>query len=233
MSLIAARPGATWAVPTLAPRPLRVGAAFLAAFVVLAALVGTRRLGQLDLTLMALAKWVIAPQLDVVVGIISYLAAGEISLLLMASLATWLWRRGLPPSRAIAPLVFLASVPIEIALKYSLDQPVPGSTFYRQTIRYALFGLPSPMSFPSGHATRTAFMCVLASYLLVRLTGATQASLAIVPLALLGLVAGWSRVYLGYHWPTDVIGGVLLGTAGACLAIALLEPVLKQRARSA
>jgi undecaprenyl-diphosphatase len=232
MRLSLVRSSATWTIPPLAKLPLRLAITFLTGFVLIAALVHTRVLEGTDQALMAAAKHVITPELDLAVGVISYLAAAEVSLVMMIALAFWLWRRGIQPNRAIAPLVFLFSVPIEMVLKYTLYQPVPGSNLYRRTIRYALFAFPSPMSFPSGHATRTAFMCVLAIYLLVRLLGPVRGALCAAPLVLLAITSGWSRIYLGYHWPMDVIGGFLLGIGGACLAIALLEPALTRKARS-
>jgi undecaprenyl-diphosphatase len=222
-STAAERPvGRRW--PSLARGPLRVGVALLLLFALVATLVGTRRLEGLDQALMLLAKQVTSRGLDVAVGVISYLAAAEVSLLLMLALGVWLWRRGLAANRAVAPLLFLVSLPIEIVLKFTLDQPVPSVGFYRKTIHYALLGLSTQQSFPSGHATRTAFMTVLASYLLVRVLGARRAWPAVLGLLALALAAGWSRLYLGYHWPMDVVGGFLLGGGMAALAISLLEP---------
>jgi undecaprenyl-diphosphatase len=210
--------------PSLARRPLRIGLALLLSFAVVATLVGSRRLEEVDLALMRLAKTVTSAELDLLVGLISYAAAAEVSLLLMLLLGLWLWRGGLAPNRAIAPLLFLVTLPLEILLKLTLAQPVPSVGFYRRTIRYALFGLSTVQSFPSGHATRTAFMTVLATYLLVRGLGGRRALPIVVVLIALALTAGWSRVYLGYHWPLDVIGGSLLGGGTASIAIAVLEP---------
>ncbi|HEY3110205.1 MAG TPA: phosphatase PAP2 family protein, partial [Chloroflexota bacterium] len=59
---------------------------------------------------------------------------------------------------------------------------------------------------------------------LVRSLGRRRALPIVVGLVALSLVAGWSRVYLGYHWPLDVVGGFLLGGGMAAIAIAVLEP---------
>ena len=67
-------------------------------------------------------------------------------------------------------------------------------------------------------------MTVLASYLLIRSLGRRRALPIVGGLVALALVAGWSRIYLGYHWPLDVVGGFLLGGGTAWIAIALLEP---------
>lgn len=64
-------------------------------------------------------------------------------------------------------------------------------------------------SYPSGHAIATMSVLLFLTILLVRERGAKWAPVAIAPLVLLVL---YSRLYLGVHWPTDVIGGVLIGT---------------------
>jgi undecaprenyl-diphosphatase len=69
-------------------------------------------------------------------------------------------------------------------------------------------------SYPSGHSTLAPI--VLGLGIIVWATPWSSAALRRTALAVAALVAigiGCSRVYVGVHYPTDVIGGLLLGTA--------------------
>lgn len=67
-------------------------------------------------------------------------------------------------------------------------------------------------SFPSGHATQS-----LATFLALALVGAAWLGKPRLPGIALALVlaggVGWSRVYLGVHWTTDVLAGWLIAAA--------------------
>jgi membrane-associated phospholipid phosphatase len=69
-------------------------------------------------------------------------------------------------------------------------------------------------SYPSGHTMLAPLVFALGAILWTRSWARTEARVGLVVLALsLCLAIAFSRVYLGAHFPTDVIGGLLLGTA--------------------
>jgi undecaprenyl-diphosphatase len=78
-------------------------------------------------------------------------------------------------------------------------------------------------SFPSGHATDSAIVYLTLAALLARTVPQPALRTTIIGAAiLLTLLIGASRVYLGVHWPSDVVAGWTLGAAWA-IACSLLH----------
>lgn len=78
-------------------------------------------------------------------------------------------------------------------------------------------------SFPSGHATISSAFFAGIAYLAWKLYGRGVGAPATAVCALLTAGVGFSRIYLGVHWPSDVIAGFALGLAWTLLLIVAVE----------
>jgi undecaprenyl-diphosphatase len=160
---------------------------------------------------------------------------GEYGLLLaLVLLVLWCWwsvrRRGgqeAAPSVAAlvwAPLAAGIAVLVNVPIRGFVERPRPFRTHDGLDV---LITGKNDYSFVSDHATLTMAMGV-ALFVANRRFGLVGIALA--------LLEGFCRVYMGVHYPTDVIGGFALGTAVALLlsplAMALLTPLAKAVERS-
>ena len=114
---------------------------------------------------------------------------------------------------ALGLLQLLLSAAITFALKHLFHRARP-----------ALFGGPieAGFSFPSWHATASVAVFGFLALLLMRIFPRARVALGIGA-ALLAFTIGLSRIYLGAHWPTDVLAGYLVGWILLLIGAALLE----------
>lgn len=83
-------------------------------------------------------------------------------------------------------------------------------------------------SFPSGHAMNSAITYLALGALLARAEEARRVRIFFMVVAIaLTLAIGISRVYLGVHWPSDVLAGWCIGASWAALC-SLLARALQQ-----
>jgi undecaprenyl-diphosphatase len=79
-------------------------------------------------------------------------------------------------------------------------------------------------SFPSGHTTASTALFLTVATVIASLQGKRNTKILAYTVATSVIIAvGFSRVYLGMHWPTDVLGGWVLGTVWALVAWAVLR----------
>ena len=111
-----------------------------------------------------------------------------------------------------------------------------GGGILLSTVAKELFARPRPdlvphgsivmtSSFPSGHSMMAAVTYLTLGVLVARVLVRRRLKIYVLALAiLLTLAVGVSRVYLGVHWPTDVLAGWLAGAGWAmvCLFLARL-----------
>lgn len=190
------------------PLSQRLSLACFAIFVILSILVQLRWLFGLDLAVARAAYTIDNPSLAMISQMLSIAFSGELSLIYAGVLCLLLWRRG-AGIWALAPLAFLPVVALEVVLKYLITQsPVPFD-LYRE-IGYPLATVTLRGSFPSGHAARGAFF-IGYFVALWQQRGGVADWLAPTIGVIAGVIIGFSRVYLGVHWLSDVVAGLLLG----------------------
>lgn len=147
------------------------------------------------------------------------LSVGATAILLLRE-----WRRAHRLGREVfLPLVaMLGSAPINFGLRAAIGRYRPGVPHisHRMPELWHPFQL---WSFPSGHAMTATICYGVLVYLAVRAArAAPRTRRAALGLYVLWLtLTGFSRVYLGVHWPSDVLGGYLAGGCWLALCIAL------------
>jgi undecaprenyl-diphosphatase len=103
-------------------------------------------------------------------------------------------------------------------LKSSFDRPRPRL--------FEWLTSPGGSSFPSGHAMGSAIVYFTVAYLIGRLEKRRwMRALTILTSLLLVLLISVSRLYLGVHYPSDVLAGMVIGLAWAGFCLAGLEAV--------
>lgn len=201
----------------LHPLAIVAGASVLAAwlFAAIAEEVAEKEMARLDAIGGAWATSMRSPAADVFFGGIT--AGGTVYILLpLALLAAWyLWRRR--GRQVVAPV---AVAPAVTPLLTGLIKLVYG----RQRPAGALVRAMGS-SFPSGHTSAATAVALSLAYILVRERLAPRTLIAVG--IVYALLVGASRIYLGAHWSSDVLGGWAVGSAIAGASAALYERVRK------
>jgi len=138
-------------------------------------------------------------------------ALGGIVLLtfLTMAVAGYLWLDGKRRATLFVLAAITGGMLLSLVLKESFDRPRPDLVPYGSKIMTT--------SFPSGHSMMSAVTYLTLGALLARMHARPAMKAYVLILALLLTIAvGVSRVYVGVHWPTDVLAG---WTAGATWAL--------------
>ena len=136
---------------------------------------------------------------------------------LTSLVAVWLFIRGQRRAAVFAVVVMVAAALATTGLKLWLGRDRPE---WQDT-----FGLHATLSFPSGHASSAAaFAGILVTLVVLFVRRANLRRVAIVLAASWWLLVCADRVFLGRHFPTDVLAGSLLGFAIVLLGLTFIDP---------
>jgi undecaprenyl-diphosphatase len=147
-------------------------------------------------------------------------AFGEPTVLISAGAAAalWLWFRGHRRLPWVLIAIVLTGRAFSEVQKYSVARARPELEPHLVIVK--------TQSFPSGHATSSMIF-----YLTLALTltaGSRWNRVAVAGAILLSLMIGISRVMLGVHWPSDVVGGWAFGLLWVLLTLRIAQRSLEQ-----
>ena len=163
---------------------------------------------QADLAIFGFLQGLRTGPVDRLMVALTGLGGAGVMLSLIVAVAAWLaWRRCWRTAAYWLVVAAVAHGLVQIG-KYALARPRP----------IALYSGIERFSFPSGHTTVTTAVLGFLAFLLMR-GQALRAQLAIASGAALYIaLVAFSRVYLGAHWMSDVLGGMSLGMTWVALA---------------
>lgn len=127
--------------------------------------------------------------------------------------AAWLWRMHRRDLAVHLFVVQMGSFTLTPLLKAMYERPRPQLWEHRGQFAWA--------AYPSGHAIATVAVLFTVALLLHRERGWRW---PIAAASVLTLVSLYSRLYLGVHWPTDVVAGVLMGAIWLIATLIAFSP---------
>lgn len=148
-----------------------------------------------------------SPQLTLAMIALTQLGSAYATLGSGLAAALWLGVRGDRACAALLAGVVVSERLLVDGLKLLLDRARPA--FDAHPV------MTHSSSFPSGHSANT--MAVFLAIALIAVPERWRRQAVVLALSMSTLI-GFSRPYLGVHWPSDVVGGWALGAAWAMIA---------------
>jgi undecaprenyl-diphosphatase len=145
-----------------------------------------------------------SPFMDTVMQSATFLASNLVIPPLFAIAVVWCWVAGRRREALFLVIASGGSLILNETLKLFFARTRPQLTW--ATIQ-------SDYSFPSGHTMNGLVFYVGLAIVLWSIFGRRAGLIALVAAIALSITVGVSRIYLGYHFFTDVVGGALAGTA--------------------
>ncbi|MGH7618239.1 MAG: phosphatase PAP2 family protein [Gemmatimonadaceae bacterium] len=167
----------------------------------------------------AIMHWIGAHQIPLLESVmleVTALGTGTVVGMIVLIAGTFLWLNRHRHSAILLIVATLGGIVLDNLLKIGFNRPRP------QIFEWGTHAASS--SFPSGHAMSSAIVYGTVAYLAARLQrDALARILTFVLAAIIIVMISVSRVYLGVHYPSDILAGLLIGIAWAAFCMAVLE----------
>lgn len=196
-------------------------AASLLAFGALAWVAGQPGPSPLDASATSWLHGLATPTLDTVMRAVTSLGSTLVVVALLALAVAGFLLRGHRREAVLLAVAMAGSVALSQSLKVIVGRPRP---------QLPWASLQSDFSFPSGHAMNALVFYGALALILWSFRGRRAGGIAVIGAGGLAVLVGVSRVYLGFHYLTDVAGGILAGAAWLLAVTWAIEGRQRRRA---
>ncbi len=177
------------------------------AFAALTFIIKTMPLSAIDVQITRSIQMIRLPSLVLLMNWISWAGYGPQSVILVAVIALVIYGFGWHWEAIMALIAAAFSVAVNLLVKDLIQRPRPASSVVN------VFASLNSYSFPSGHVMfYLGFFGYIGFLAFTLLKPSIKRSFLLALLSALIVLIGISRIYLGEHWASDVLGAYLLGS---------------------
>jgi undecaprenyl-diphosphatase len=178
-----------------------------AAFAILTLLVKVMPTFMIDLQITRAVQLINLPVFSILMSVISWPGFGPQSFIITVLIILLIYGFGLHWESVVALIAAVFSTSINVLVKDLVQRPRPASTVVN------VFAMLKSYSFPSGHVMfYLGFFGFIWFLAFTLLKPSIKRSFLLTFFGVLVALVGISRIYLGEHWASDVLGSYLLGT---------------------
>jgi undecaprenyl-diphosphatase len=193
-------------------------------FGLVAILVGEQKIAQFDSVVTSFIQGLESPTMTKIMKFFTTIGSIPVVSILSAFVLLFLYKVLHHRTELILFLaVMIGAAILNQALKFTFERARPTAHRLIQASGY---------SFPSGHSMEAFALYGILSFLLWRHTSTRIVLIFLILISVIMIIAiGTSRIYLGVHYPSDVLGGYLAGGFWLAAAIWIYQHYMESRER--
>jgi len=205
------------------PVVIRGAIAFLVCLVefgLIAWLVSQPGIPPIDAAATAFLHGLASPTLEALMDAATFVGSSPVLAAVVGLTVVLLLARGRRMEAIFIAVALVGTLALNDTLKLLVQRPRPG---------FDWAGVWPETGFPSGHSMNSFVVYLAIALVIWRLGGRRAGMVALVLAIVLAVSVGISRIYLGAHWLSDVIGGYLAGALWLLILMAAWDLVSRLR----